>query len=239
MADSSTRAPVGCAELPPGMSRRQYFEKLDLLEVAALHKGTVSRKAVRSWREQSPASARFTLLAPQQLTHPRGFASDAEADASAAQLAEFSKLLAAEAVVFRTPSSFTPSATGRDQVRRFFTEIASAERFPKTERVWDPDGLWEAETLLELARELDILLAVDPLAPDPFDEHAESVAQHLARGRAYLRLAGLGMARRQFDAYQLEMLCELVSELDRYWIVLAHPGKYPDALALLRELGAE
>ena len=80
-------------------------------------------------------------------------------------------------------------------MRRFFGEVASAERFAGTERVWGPSGLWEADVVADLAEELSILIAIDPLAADPLTETGPALERHFARGRAYLRLEGIGRAR--------------------------------------------
>lgn len=229
---------IGCAELPPGMSRANYFEKLDFLEVASFFTNEPSRKVVRAWREKSPQGAAFSVIAHQSLTQP-GFQPGDKSLETTLQLVDFCEILRAEAVVFKTPASFAPSSKNRERLKTYFTEEGTSERFGTTQRVWDPDGLWEPSTISDLAEELDILVAVDPLAVDPFDEHAEHVARNLARGRAYLRVSGMGLSRRRFESYQLEMLGEMLLELERSWVVFAHPSKYPDALSFSRMLSEE
>ncbi len=241
MADTATNEQiphhqVGCAELPPGMNRGKYFEKLGLLEVATFATSSPSRKAVRGWREKSPATARFSLLASSELVGAKSFPIDENARELNARLVDACQILDAEAIVFKTPASFSPSAANQDRMRAFFGEIASAEAFGKTQRVWEADGLWEPESISKIAEELDLCVAIDPLAQDPLEEYQSFVAEQMARGPAYLRIHGLGISRRRFEPYQLEMLAEMLQDLERSWVVFAHPGKYPDALAMGRAI---
>jgi uncharacterized protein YecE (DUF72 family) len=232
------RHQVGCADLPPGMNRGKYFEKLGLLEVAAFATSNPSRKAVRGWRSKSPSSARFSLLASSELTQTKSFPVDETGREVTKTLAESSQILEAEAVVFKTPADFSPSSANRDRMQRYFGEIATADAFGSTRRVWEPAGLWEPEGIARVAESLDLLVALDPLAQDPLDEQAAFVAEQMARGVAYLRIHGMGISRRRFEPYQLEMLADMLEELERSWVVFAHPGKYPDALAMQRAIDA-
>ena len=238
---TSEQAPphqVGCAELPPGMNRGKYFEKLNLLEVATFATSTPSRKAVRAWREKSPSTARFSLLASSELTGPKSFPVDESAKETTAKLIDACQILEAEAIVFKTPASFSPSSANQDRMRQYFGEIASAEAFGKTRRVWEPDGLWEPAGISKIAEALDLSVAIDPLAQDPLEEYESFVAEQMAKGSAYLRIHGMGISRRRFEPYQLEMLAEMLLDVDRSWVVFAHPGKYPDALAMARAIDA-
>jgi uncharacterized protein YecE (DUF72 family) len=241
MADTSTNKTirahqVGCAELPPGMNRGKYFEKLKLLEVATFATSSPSRKAVRGWREKSPADARFSLLASSELVGAKSFPVDDRAGELTARLVDACQILEAEAVVFRTPAEFSPSSANQDRMRRYFGEIASADAFGDTRRVWEAGGLWEPEGISKIAEELDLCVAIDPIAQDPLEEYQGFVAEQMARGPAYLRIHGLGISRRRFEPYQLEMLAEMLQDLERSWVIFAHPGKYPDALAMSRAL---
>jgi uncharacterized protein YecE (DUF72 family) len=218
------------------MNRGKYFEKLSLLEVATFATSAPSRKAVRGWREKSPSEARFSLLASAELTGAKSFPVDAQSTEITAKLVDASKIVSAEAVVFRTPASFTPSSANQDRMRKYFGEIASTEAFGTTARVWEPGGLWEPAGITKIADELQLTVAIDPLAQDPLEEYQSFVAEQMARGSAYLRIHGMGISRRRFEPYQLEMLADMLLDIDRAWVVFAHPGKYPDALAMARAI---
>ena len=241
IADSYPQHQVGCAELPPGMSRAKYFEKLGLLELGSFSNRRAgsskpSRKAVRGWREKSPESARFSVLAHTELTGAKAFPTDEAGVEIAKSLADSCQILSAETVVFRTPASLSPSAQHRERMRAIFTEVATPENFGETVRDWEPSGLWEHSGISEMAENCGLLVAVDPLAQDPLDENTNFVIEQLAKGQAYLRISGMGHNRRRFDGYQLEMVADMLGDLDRSWTLFAHQGMYPDALAMQREL---
>lgn len=237
---SPSQHQIGCSDLPPGMKRSKYFEKLAFLEISAFFTSRPARKAVRSWREKSPETARYALIASSELTHGKQCLPVDEAAANeVSNLADSCSILQAEAIVFRTPASFTPSATNRDRLQQFFSEVATAERFGETRRVWHPDGLWEPNSISEVAQAAGVLAAIDPLAHDPLEEFTEFVAREMARGEAYLRVSGLGHSRPRFESYQLEMLAEMLMDVERSWTAFAHPGMYPDALAMQRQLAQE
>ncbi len=244
MAESTPQHQVGCAELPPGMSRSKYFEKLGLLEIGTFSNrkaGTSkpSRKVVRGWREKSPETAQFSVLAHSELTGTKAFPIDDAGIEIANSLADSCEILAAETVVFRTPASFSPSSQNRERMKAFFADVATAEKFGSTARVWEPSGLWEHKGISEMAEHCGLLVAVDPLAQDPLDENTDFVIEQLAKGQAYLRISGIGHNRRRFDGYQLEMVADMLSDLERSWTLFAHQGMYPDALAMQRELQSQ
>lgn len=229
---------IGCAELPPGMGRGRYFQTLHFLEVAAFFSAQPPSVAtVRTWREKSPDDAHFALIASRSLTFPSGPSAGGAARAEAERLGQACAALAAGAVVFRTPATFAPSQAGRDALERFFAEVASAELFADTQRVWQPDGLWQPQEIASEAERLDVIAAIDPLANDPLEEMAEALPQHLARGRVYLRPAGLGRSRRRFDGHELDLLADLVDGSERAWVVFANPDKWHDAQAFARLIG--
>lgn len=230
------RHQVGCAELPPGMNRGKYFEKLALLEIAAFATSNPTPKAVRGWRSKSPAHVRFSLMASSELTQSKSFPVNDTGREATAKLSDACQVLSAEAVVFKTPADFSPSVGNRDRMKAYFSEIATQEAFGTTKRVWEPAGLWEPKAIGKVAEELDLLVTIDPLAQDPLDEYSAFVAEQMARGPAYLRIHGLGISRRRFEPYQLEMLAEMLDEVEQSWVLFAHPGKYPDALAMNRAL---
>ncbi len=241
MAESTPKHQVGCAELPPGMNRGAYFEKLSLLEIAAFSarkagSSKPGRKVVRGWREKSPETARFSVLAHSELTGAKAFPIDDDNRELTASLADSCQVLGAEAVVFRTPASFSPSAQNRARMKSFFGEVATAEAFADTVRVWEPSGLWEHKGIADMAADCGLLVAIDPLGQDPLEEHTNFVIEQMSKGLAYIRVSGIGHSRRRYDGYQLEMVAEMVSDLERSWTLFGHQGMYPDALAMQREL---
>lgn len=248
---------VGCADLPPGLRRERYFQRLSYLEVSVTRYQAPKLRVLEQWKAEA-GTGRFGLLAPQEITDrpgPKGFFRDptprspeqlAQAgglrktpvvEAAVQSLAEACAALAAETVVFRTPADFSPSATNRDRLRAFFGEIAPKERFGEAVRVWEPQGLWEPPAAARLAAELDVALACDPLSNDPLHQLEVDFAG-LAAPMVYFRITGLGRGQQRFDDYALEPLLDLVPAYERTWVVFAHEYKYPDAIRCRRLLAS-
>jgi len=142
-----------------------------------LFAGPAKPSTVNKWAEIAPDGA-IGLVAPFPLTHrkpPVGtklwphdassgdFRDGAAARATVAPLREAAAAVKAGKIVFRSPESFSPSATNRDALRKFFTEIATFE----CERVWIPGGLWNVPTAVKMAGELGVTVAIDPLTREP------------------------------------------------------------------------
>jgi len=238
---------IGCAGLPPGMARDRYFKTLKLLEVDGTLAQLPKTSVVRKWRRDAPDDARFAIaawqlvthraprkgypglkeqLAPEQLAEAGHFRDTATVRAAAERTFEVARTLDAEAVVFHTPADFTPSAANRDAMRRFFTEVATAEVRGAIRCVWRPLGLWQLDGVTDLVAECGLVLALNPLAAD---EAA------LVGDEAYLRVAPTG-AVTQVDEGHLYDLADLVAGLERAWVLLGTANKWRDAQRLGKAL---
>ena len=240
---------VGCAGLPRGLGWPRYFQRLPYLELGALLAGPVRSTVLRRWRTTAPRAGAFGVVAPALITHtpgPRGFgprgwpvppgrpfdvggfkASPEVAAAHAAHLNAL-ELLDAAAAVYRTPPDFSPSAANREAMRRFFSEVMTAEVAGERLRVWHPSGLWEPPAAHAFARELGIVCALDPLGADPTNEHAAWWAE-LEGDDAYFTITGLGRGRRT-PPDRLEELAEITTRFHRAWVVFATSEPFPDAI---------
>jgi uncharacterized protein YecE (DUF72 family) len=262
---SATRDPqappirVGCAGLPPRMPRDRYWRDLPFLEADVMYRSPPRRAAIRGWRETAPEGSGISLLAWQAITHRAGkqgyaykgtplppaelaetggFRDTPTVRRAVEAMAEAVEATEAEAVVFRTPASFAPSAKNRDAMKRFFTDIAGPEAFGGAVRVWEPEGLWRPDEAIRTASELGLILAVDPLARDPLEEQAPALAFDLPREAGYFRITGMGSSDRQIDSGDLEILAEFIEDFDRAWVVFANVAKFADARRFARAIGA-
>lgn len=250
MAEPARGVRVGCAGLPRDTSRARYFRHLSYLESPATFSDPPRPATLRRWRKDIPAGAGIGLQAWQLITHdmPAGgyprlaremprealrvggsFRDSATVTEAAATMVEATLAARAEAVLFRTPPEFAPSATNRDRMRRFFTEVAPPSAFGGARLAWEPLGLWEPETAVALASELGLLYACDPLASDPLGPGPEFFAS-LPTSEAYFRITGLGRARHRVDELDLEDLVELIDAYATAWVVFANVAMDQDAL---------
>ena len=255
----SPRIRVGCAGLPPRMARERYWRDLNFLESDVMYRSPPRRAAIRGWRETAPEGAAISLLAWQAITHrpgkqgytykgtplqpaelaeTGGFRDTKTVRRAAEAMAEAAEATSADAIVFRTPANFAPSAKNRDAMKHFFSEIATPESLGGAARVWEPERLWRPEEAIRLATDLGLIPAVDPLARDPLEEQVEPLAYDLPREAAYFRITGMGFSDRQIDTGDLEVLAEFLEDFERAWVVFANVAKFADARRFARAIGA-
>jgi uncharacterized protein YecE (DUF72 family) len=223
------------------VDRERYFRELSYLELSLLFAGPVKHAVIAKWAEVAPPKS-IGVVAPFSLTHrqpPAGtkhwphdastgdFRIGDTARASLGPLREAVTALDARYVVFRSADSFSPSAANREQLRRFFAELATAEAIG-TERVWVPGGLWEPRAAVTFSSELGVVCALDPLVRAPGD--MADPLDDLEAPSLYFRIEGAGRA----GTIRNERLDELAALLEGYadrdvTAVFASPQRWNDA----------
>jgi uncharacterized protein YecE (DUF72 family) len=236
---------IGTVDVPAKIERDRYFRELDYLELSVLFAGPTKPGTLAKWAELAPKGG-IGLTAPFSLTHrkpPAGaklWPHDAstgdfrDSPISRAALEPFREAIAAlgaRSIIFRCPEGFSPSAGNRDQLRRFFSEIAV---FEGVERVWVPGGLWNVPTAVKMAGELGVTIAIDPLVREP-GSPLESLFD-LEVSALYLRIEGgrSGLLRGE----QMEDLAALIESYDTLPITVAFasPERWQDARNLKKLL---
>lgn len=200
------------------------------------------------WGEVAPEKS-IGLVAPFSLTHrkaPAGtklwehdattgdFRISETSRAAFGQLVEAVTAIDARYVVFRSAESFSPSAANRDQLRRFFAELATADAVG-AERVWVPGGLWEPRAAAKLAAELEVTCALDPLVRAPGD--LDDPFADLEADSLYFRIESAGRT----GPLRNERLEDLAALIESYedrslTIVFASSERWQDARNLKKLL---
>jgi uncharacterized protein YecE (DUF72 family) len=230
---------IGTVDIPERVERERYFQELSHLELSALFAAPLKPASLARWQELAPPGA-VGLVAPWVLTHrkpPRaertwhhdatvGDFRDSVLGRSA--LAAFSgavAALSARLAIFPSPPLFAPSTANRDQLRRFFAEVAPRAAVG-ADRVWIPDGLWEPRAAVGFARELGVTCAIDPLVRDP-SQPAE-VYEDLDAPALYFRILGRSGPIR---ADALEDLAALLEHYEHIELTVAFgsPTRWQDA----------
>jgi uncharacterized protein YecE (DUF72 family) len=173
---------VGCAGFSMRLSK--YFERFDVVEVQESFYDPPTERTLGKWRRAAPEGFAFTMRAWQLITHPASYSGyqrirrpwdkEARDRFGLFQSTEQTKwawgivrraaeILDAKAIVFHTPSSFTPTRENRENFARFF---GSLERGPY-HLAWEPDGMWEDEEIEALCREFGLIAVIDPLVCRP------------------------------------------------------------------------
>lgn len=243
-------ARIGTVDIPERMDRARYFRELDFLELSALFAGPLKPSVLAAWAEVAPKGS-LALVAPFVLTHRKppkaaklwthdpttgDFRDSAPGRVALAELRKAVDQLGASHVVFKSPPLFAASQANRDQLVRFFGELATEEAVGAP-RVWVPDGLWDLRTAITFASELGVLCAFDPLVRDP--GQPPEVHYDLDVSALYLRIAGLGRtgplrSERQDDLLMLLEHYEAVPAA----IAFESPERWKDARNLKKALEA-
>ena len=239
---------IGCAGLPPRMGRKKYDETLEFLEIQQCFNRIPKTSIIEKWKK-----GKNSLLAWRGITHPPDQADGYEEirldkeevqQAGNFQATEFvhlavenmaavAEICAATAIVFRCPSSFSPSAQNKEILRLFFQEVASPARFSNVQRVFEPAGLWEMEDAVKFTASLGISCLVDPLTNDPLGPPA-SFYSNLEDERPYFHIKGHGSNRRRLDEFKTETLLGILDHYDGATVVFDTIKMFSDAKAFLK-----
>jgi hypothetical protein len=232
---------IGTVDIPERVERERYFQELSYLELSALFAGPLKAAALGRWQELAPAGA-LGLLAPWVLTQrkpPRAerlwhhdvsvgdFRDSALGRSALAMFHDAAVSVSASVAVFASPPLFAPSLANRDQLRRFFAEVATPEAVGAA-RVWIPDGLWEPRVAVAFATEIGVTCAIDPLVFDP--NQPGEVYEDLDAPALYFRVGGLGRSG-PIRSEKLEDLAALVEHYENIelTIAFASPARWQDA----------
>lgn len=232
---------IGTIDIPERVERERYFRELSYLELSALFTGPLKAAVLARWRQLAPPGA-LGLVAPWVLTHrkpPRAdrrwhhdatvgdFRDSAPGRAALTVFRSAATELAASHAIFPSPALFAPSTANREQLRRFFAEIATEEAVGAA-RVWIPDGLWEPRAAVGFATEIGVTCAIDPLVYDP--AHPAEIYEDLGAPALYFRIAGLGRSG-PIRAEKLDDLAALVEHYQDIELTVAFgsPARWQDA----------
>ncbi|HSN28633.1 MAG TPA: DUF72 domain-containing protein [Kofleriaceae bacterium] len=239
---------IGTVDIPARVERERYFAELTYVELSVLFAGPAKPSVLAKWAEDAPEDS-VGLVAPFPLTHRKpptatklwphdastgDFRDSPVSRATIAPLAEAAAQLKSPCVVFRSPESFSPSAANRDQLKRFFSEVAVLD----VPRVWVPGGLWNVRTAVKLAGELGVTCAFDPMVRDPGEP--PEVHYDLEADSLYLRIESAGRSG-TIRPEKLDELADLVMSYEdrELTVVFASPERWSDARNFKKLLDAD
>jgi uncharacterized protein YecE (DUF72 family) len=232
------------------MAMQHYFTQLQALELSATFSAPPKPSVLARWKAEAPANS-LAIGAPWVVSHrkappsAKGWVGDATSGefrdspavrTAVAELARICGELSPWAVIFTSPSLFSPSTANREKLRHFFGEVAPAEHFAGAKRVWVPDGLWEPLAAVRFATELGITCALDPLVQIPgmpLDLHF-----HYETSDLYFRILAIGRNRglREDDLISIE---ELSAFYEDAAFIFATMERWKDAKNTLQRLSGE
>ena len=243
---------IGTVDIPPSVANHGgwegFFKKLTYVELTGLVSAPVKASTLTKWATTAPERS-LGLMAPSVLTDRNGaskiqgawtvdagsgdFRDSPAARAALEQFAAAAITVKAAAVIFSSPEMMSPSASNREQIKKFFTELAPAEKFGGASRVWIPSGLWTPLTAATFAADLGLVCAVDPLIQDP-DMPIEAYAA-LPGDSVYYRPTGLGRSG-PLSADRLDELVTLMGVRENATVAFATSERFRDATNLVKTI---
>jgi len=206
------------------MSMAEYPRHFPVVELQHTFYEPPSDALLRAWRARMPPGFEMSIKAWQLITHEGksptyrrmkhpltneeraacgAFRDSAVVRRALTRTLECADLVAANAVVFQSPSSFRPQADNVRGLRSFFTQIANPVRPRSLRYCWEPRGAaWteQADLAHSLCEELGLTYVVDPFV---------TPIRLTSSGPAYLRLHGVTGARHVYSDAELQQLARM------------------------------
>jgi uncharacterized protein YecE (DUF72 family) len=233
---------VGCCGLR--LARAEYFRRFPVVEIQHTFYQPPRAETLERWRAEAPAGFEFALKAWMLVTHEaksptyrrlkRPLTDEERAGCGGFRPTEIvregweatlasARALGAERVLFQCPASFVPSDENLDNMRDFFTRVASGTglRF-----LWEPRGAWPDPLVRAVCDDLDLTHVVDPFA-----------ARTVTPERVYYRVHG----RRgiPYEDDEIEALLEVLPASATAYVMFNNVRMVADATRLLGALERE
>ncbi len=183
-------AVVACSGFPVPVSR--YFREFEGVEISETELGIPGAGTVRRWLREAPEGFSFSLLAPKDIAGS-GFVLTPATDKLIKEVAQLSKSMKAEAVVFASPPEFTPTRPNKSALKKFVEALPA--RYPRA--VLSMAGWKYSDIASAIDGKKNVVAAYDPL----FDEPPAGKLEF-----AYLRLSGPAGHRSRYDEGSLERI---------------------------------
>jgi len=127
----------------------------------------------------------------------------------------FAVRMNAAAVLFETPPTIAPGEAGVRSLKRFFSGIDRAGM----RIIWSPRGFWSIEDATVVARDNDLVLAVDPLMDNA-----------PAGAFAYFRLGPFSSMKAQLGPDDTGLIIDRAAGFDEVWVSFATQQARKDAV---------
>lgn len=228
---------VGCCGYP--QPKQKYYEHFDLVEIQKTFYQPPRVKSAQAWRQESPASVEFTLLAWQLITHRPSstgyrrltvpieedrrdcygsFRPTEEVFRAWEQTLEVARALESEMVIFQAPTTFGPGPKNLSNLREFFSSCARDGLFLGFE---PKGGEWGPEETGRLCRELDLIHVVDP-----------AQGREKAGSIIYWRMHGISGYRHRYSDQELRRFASILrkSKKKKAYVLFNNVHMWEDAL---------
>lgn len=234
---------VGCCGFR--LAQAEYFRRFPVVEVQHTFYQPPHLATLERWRAEAPRGFEFTVKAWMLITHEaksptyrrlkRALADEERYECGAFRPTAIvreawettlasARALGAERVLFQCPASFVPSDENLDNLKDFFTHVATGTGL---EYLWEPRGAWPDPLVREVCDDLRLVHVVDPFS-----------ARTVTPNRAYYRIHGRrGMP---YEDEELEALAEVIPAKGTSYVMFNNVRMVRDAerfRAMLPEAG--
>lgn len=185
---------VGCAGFPVPATR--YFKEFLFVEVQETHHALPGMGTVRRWKREAPDGFVFAMLAPREIGQ-EGFREGKVVETALNTLSEVGKELDSSIAVFVSPPELVQNRANKAAVKSFLQAVR--KKFDKV--VWEAPTTWDADGAADLALEVKVIPARDPLAHGMLDAPV-----------AYYRLPGPAGHKSRYEDPAIEKLAALAKD---------------------------
>jgi uncharacterized protein YecE (DUF72 family) len=223
--------------------KEEYALNFSAVEVQQTFYQPPQIKTLEKWRALVPAEFEFTIKAWQLITHEsksptfkrlkRKLTDQEKTEAGYFKPTSIVKealettllcgaALKVKTVLFQCPASFKQTRENIRNLEKFFSSIGRES----LNFAWEPRGDWDAQTVKNLCRELDLWHAVDP-----FSKKTETPE------KCYFRLHGRGDFRYQYEEDELAELSAMIPQDKPSYVFFNNKYMTEDALLFKQQVG--
>ncbi len=216
---------IGTCGFP--VARKKYTKEFKVVEIQKTFYTPIKEETAKKWREDVPKDFKFTMKAPQTITHPPNsptyrrykgelgdfgfFKNNDDVMNSWEQARKIGKILNAKIIIFQSPASFRENEDNIKNIHDFFNSIERDFIFG-----WEPRGKWGEERIKKICSELDLIHVVDPFKN-----------KRVWGDFGYYRLHGIGGYRYKYTDSDLEKLRGIVKDGD--YVMFNNTNMWEDA----------
>jgi len=220
--------------LTPGDRLANYSRCFRFVEVNSSFYSYVPLRMAYYWRRKVPEGFVFAVRAHRDITHKHRMGESEETSKAQMHMRRFCEALGAEALVYTTPPSFTPTEGNLGSAERFFS---GAER-GRFSLVWETRGTgWGAPkakaALRRILMEADVTHSADLSYQDPVHANQLVYSRVFGPGREVTRHGQYSIRGSQFER-TIEMAGKFLGQKKRVMVSFHSVRMYEDAARMIK-----
>ncbi len=184
---------------------QKYKDRFDMVELRPVDTSVPKERTLRTWRKQVPPGFVFSVVLPRVVGELN--ATEA-AEAAIKESLAVATVIEARCVVLVTPPSVRPTSVNKKRIEALFARV----RMDGVAACWEPQGLWERDEIIGLAKSMDVVPVFD------------AAREGLGPGAVvYTRLRALGQSN-VIGARTVDKIAERLESRREAFVVVESPG---------------